>query len=134
MNTSRCLYTYARLNFNKPPDDLSATLEHIVPYALGGSDGFSIPYCAKKANNDFGRDIDAPFFALPILNFKRHALGLKSYAGTVPEMRAKCDCVELGTVCDGVLPHGPRPIPISGTALPEALLLDKSPLRVASIG
>lgn len=109
MSTSRCIYTYAQLNSNKPPDDLSATLEHIVPYALGGSDGFSIPYCGKKANNDFGRDIDAPFIALPIVGFKRHALGLKSYAGIVPEIRAKGDCVELGTACDVVFPYEAPP-------------------------
>lgn len=105
----RCLYTYAQLNSNTPPDDLSATLEHIVPYALGGSDGFSIPYCSKKANNDFGRDIDAPFIALPIVGFKRHMLGLKSYAGIVPEIRAKGDCVELGTPCDVVFPYQASP-------------------------
>lgn len=57
----RCLYTYVELNENVPPNDWTASLEHIVPYALGGCDSFSIRYCSKKANNDFGRDIDAPF-------------------------------------------------------------------------
>lgn len=50
----RCLYTYVDLNQNDPPDDRTATLEHIVPYAIGGSGEFLIKYCSKKANNDFG--------------------------------------------------------------------------------
>jgi len=56
----RCLYTYSELNKNCPPNESTASREHIVPYAIGGSDHFAIDYCSKKANNDFGRDIDAP--------------------------------------------------------------------------
>lgn len=101
----RCLYTYVELNQNEPPDDRTATLEHIVPFALGGTDAFTIRYCSKKANNDFGRDIDAPFIALPITGFKRHSLGLKSYSGTVPDIVFKGDCPELQKSCNIVFPY-----------------------------
>jgi hypothetical protein len=102
----KCLYTYVKLNQNSPADDCTATLEHIVPYALGGSASFGIRYCSKKANNDYGRDIDAPFIALPMIGFKRHDLGLKSYSGTVPDMVFKGECTDLQTKCDIIFPYG----------------------------
>lgn len=101
-----CLYTYVELNENVPQDDRTASLEHIVPYALGGCDSFGIRYCSKMANNNFGRDIDAPFIALPITGFKRHQLGLKSYSGTVPDIVFKGDCPELQKDCHIVFPYG----------------------------
>lgn len=102
----RCLYTYLPLNSDTPPNDQTATFEHIVPYALGGCDSFGIPYCSKKANNDFGRDIDAPFISLPIVGFKRHQLGLRSYSGVVPDIVFKGDCPELRRTCNVVFPYG----------------------------
>lgn len=101
----QCLYTYTELNENVPPDDRGASLEHIVPYALGGCDSFGIRYCSKKANNDFGRDIDAPFIALPITGFKRHQLGLKGYSGTVPDIVFKGNCPELQKDCNIVFSY-----------------------------
>jgi hypothetical protein len=101
----RCLYTYVELNHNPQADDKTASLEHIIPYALGGCDLFSIPYCSKKANNDFGRDIDAPFIALPVTGLKRHALGLKSYARIVPDIVFKGDCPELQRSCNIIFPY-----------------------------
>lgn len=100
----RCLYSYVQLNENDPPDDATSSLEHIVAHALGGCRDFSIPYCSKKANNDFGRDIDAPFLALPVVGFKRHELGLKSYSGSVPDIVFNGECVELGKKCRIVFP------------------------------
>lgn len=105
----RCLYTYVELNRHEPPDDATASLEHIVPYALGGSDAFAIPYCSKKANNDFGASIDAPFLSLPIVGLKRHEFGLKSYSGKIPDFRFRGDCVELSCPCDVVFPYGDPP-------------------------
>jgi hypothetical protein len=101
----RCLYTYVELNHNAPEDDRTASLEHIIPYALGGCDAFAITYCSKKANNDYGRDIDAPFIALPVTGFKRHSLGLKSYSRTVPDIIFKGDCPELNKKCNVVFPY-----------------------------
>jgi hypothetical protein len=102
---AKCLYTYVDLNEHVPADDRTATREHIVPYALGGSDAFAIRYCSKKANNDLGRDIDAPFIALPLVGFKRHSLGLKSYSGTVPDIVFKGECEELKRTCSIIFPY-----------------------------
>jgi hypothetical protein len=101
----RCLYTYVPLNENDPPDAQTATPEHIVPYALGGCDPFTIRYCSKKANNDFGSDIDAPFIALPLVGFKRHTVGIKSYSGIVPDIVFRGQCVELQKPCNIVFPY-----------------------------
>ncbi|NKC11718.1 MAG: hypothetical protein GKR94_05795 [Gammaproteobacteria bacterium] len=100
---SRCLYTYADLGQGK------STVEHIVPYALGGSDAFVIRYCSKQANNDFGRDIDAPFMALPLVGFSRYSLGLKGRSGQVPDIVFNGECVELETPCKVVFPFRGEP-------------------------
>lgn len=102
----RCLYSYVELNDDVPANDRTASLEHIVPYSLGGCDSFGIRYCSKKANNELGRDIDAPFIALPITGFKRHQRGLKSYSGTVPDIVFKGNCPELEKDCKIVFPYG----------------------------
>lgn len=105
----RCLYTYVELNRDVPANDRTASFEHIVPYALGGSDDFGISYCSKRANNDLGRDIDAPFIALPLVGFKRHELGLKGYSGKVPDLVFKGTCREMGRDCNIVFPYEGEP-------------------------
>ena len=102
----RCLYTYCALNKNSPPDEHTASREHIVPYAIGGSDLLAIDYCSKKANNDFGRDIDAPFIELPLIGFKRHLLGIKGYSGIVPDIVFQGKCTEINRECKIVFPFG----------------------------
>jgi hypothetical protein len=111
---NRCLYTYVELNGDVPANDRTASFEHIVPYALGGSDAFGISYCSKRANNDFGRDIDAPFIALPLVGFVRHQLGLKGNSGKVPDLVFKGACPELGRECDIVFPYEGEPYPDFG--------------------
>jgi hypothetical protein len=81
MNIKRCLYTYRTLNQNTPPDDNTESKEHIIPYALGGSNAFVTYDCSKIANSDFGRNIDAPFIAIPLVGMKRHEFGLKGQSG-----------------------------------------------------
>jgi 5-methylcytosine-specific restriction endonuclease McrA len=40
-----------------------SSIEHIVPYGLGGSDSLTITTC-ERSNNDLGSDVDAPFYGL----------------------------------------------------------------------
>lgn len=105
----RCVYTWVPLNNNSPPDDNTSTLEHIIPYALGGCNDFSIKYCSKKANNDYGSIIDAQFIALPVVGFKRHFFGLKGYSGEVPDIIFKGNCQEIGESCDIIFPYQGEP-------------------------
>jgi len=84
MKPAQCIYSYQPLNTNVPSDDFSASKEHIIPWALGGSDQFTTSDVAKRFNNDFGRDIDAPFINLMPFAVKRHQLGIEGYSGKVP--------------------------------------------------
>ncbi|MCG2778417.1 MAG: HNH endonuclease, partial [Desulfobacterales bacterium] len=105
----KCLYTYRVLNRNSPPDDNTESKEHIIPYALGGSNDFVTYDCSKRANNDFGRDIDAPFVALPIVGFKRHEFGIQGQSGNVPPIEMKATVVELNEEGTMVFPHEGKP-------------------------
>lgn len=102
-----CIYCYQQLNSNNPPDDMTSTREHVVPWALGGSNQFSTHEASKKYNNDFGRDIDAPFIDLLPLAIKRHQLGIEGYSGTIPPIRWKArsldndEPIEISIAPDG---------------------------------
>ena len=37
---SHCIYCRGLLNKNDPPDDMTQSKEHIIPWALGGSNEF----------------------------------------------------------------------------------------------
>lgn len=103
---NKCIYTYAPLNSNTPQDDLTETLEHIVPYALGGSNSFSLKNCSKKENNELGKRVDAPFLALLIVGMLRHKYGIQSYSKTVPDIRLPATCVELNKPCSVIFEYG----------------------------
>ena len=81
---TQCIYCRSELNDNDPQDDMTRSKEHIVPFALGGSDAFSTLDVSKKYNNDFGRDIDAKFINLVPISIKRHMLHLVGQSGKVP--------------------------------------------------
>ena len=81
---SRCIYCRSDLNKNDPPDDMTQSKEHIVPYAIGGSDAFTTMDVSKRYNNDFGRDIDAKFVNLLPVSIKRHMLQIAGQSGKIP--------------------------------------------------
>jgi hypothetical protein len=93
---ARCIYCLAELNNKEPADDMTGTVEHIVPLSLGGSRAFGTTDTSKKYNNDFGRDIDAPFMNLPFLAIKRHMFGLKGYSGNFTAIEWKIRSTENG--------------------------------------
>jgi hypothetical protein len=94
--TPWCIYCRAELNNNVPHNDMTASLEHIVSLALGGTNAFSTNDASRKYNNDLGRDIDAPFMNLPLLAMKRHMLGLKGHSGTFPQIEWKIRSTKNG--------------------------------------
>ncbi len=57
----KCIYREGDLNFNKPENDDTATAEHIIPWAIGGSNGLVTPDASQEANNDLGSEVDARF-------------------------------------------------------------------------
>ncbi len=81
---ARCIYSWLELNEDEPPNDATRSKEHIIPWAIGGSDGLATNDVSKKWNNDFGSKIDEPFAdALPIA-IKRHELRIKGQSGNIP--------------------------------------------------
>lgn len=80
---SKCIYREVTLNSNKPEDDDTASDEHIIPWAIGGSDGFIIRDASKVANNDLGSEVDARFVNMLPLAIMRHRLQLKSQNGNI---------------------------------------------------
>lgn len=82
---THCIYVPEReLNDDSPPNERTRSVEHIVPWALGGSNGCATNDVSTKANNDFGTEIDAPFSNLLPVAFHRHALKLKGQSGAIP--------------------------------------------------
>ena len=61
----KCIYCRAELNDSVPANEMTASQEHVLPFAVGGTAAFSTRDTSKKYNNDLGRDIDAPFMNRP---------------------------------------------------------------------
>ena len=61
------------------------SVEHIVPYGLGGSDGLTILTC-DRSNNDLGSTVDAPFMNSWLVQAKRFFMGLESNKGNAPTL------------------------------------------------
>lgn len=83
---NRCIYCRSEINHNEPPDDMTCSKEHIVQFALGGSNSFTTMDASTKYNSDLGRDIDSKFINLMPLAIKRHTLKLKGQSGTIPSI------------------------------------------------
>jgi hypothetical protein len=84
--TNRCIYTKKPLNDDVPANDLTRSVEHIIPYAIGGSDAFTTADVSKKSNNDLGSTVDADFTNLLPIAIKRHQLKIKSQGGKIPDI------------------------------------------------
>ena len=93
---TRCIYCRSELNRNHPPDDMTVSKEHVVPYALGGSDAFSTLDVSKKYNNQFGHDIDAKFINLLPLSIKRHILHIAGQSGKIPPITWRAQSLDNG--------------------------------------
>jgi HNH endonuclease len=64
---------------------VTTSLEHVIPYALGGSDELTITTCEEK-NNELGSEVDAPFIDFFPVRSKRFFLGLRSTGGKEPTL------------------------------------------------
>lgn len=74
--------TYCGLDYDK---DVKQTEEHIVPFALEGSNSFTIPVC-HSCNRNLGSEVDAPFLDFFPIRSKRFFLGLESTSGNEPSI------------------------------------------------
>ncbi|HTW68169.1 MAG TPA: hypothetical protein VME17_26320 [Bryobacteraceae bacterium] len=70
----RCPYTRQALSV------IDASVEHIVPAALGGGGDFAV-MAERKSNNDLGSSLDEPLISSPLIGLQRVDLGIKGYSG-----------------------------------------------------
>ncbi len=66
-------------------ESVAFTPEHVVPYAVGGSDAFTIRVC-KASNNRLGGSVDKPFAENFVVRSQRFFLGLSGTDGTPPTL------------------------------------------------
>jgi hypothetical protein len=93
-----CIYVPEReLNDDRPPNERTKSTEHIVPWALGGSNGCTTDDVSRKANNDLGTEIDAPLSNLLPMAFWRHTLKLEGQSRTIPPVVFDAVATKNGT-------------------------------------
>lgn len=68
------------------PHPKNPSLEHIVPWALGGSDGCATNDSCTVCNSDLGSTVDAACINEPMVAMLRQQLGIASYSGVVPDV------------------------------------------------
>jgi hypothetical protein len=66
-------------------ENIEFTDEHIVPYAIGGSNALTIRVC-RDSNNSLGGRIDKPFIEIFTVRADRFFLGLRGTDGTEPTL------------------------------------------------
>ncbi len=128
---TKCIYREITLNHNEPEDSDTATLEHIIPWAIGGSNGFATGDASKGANNNLGSKVDAKFADTLPIAIKRFKFQIKSQKGNVPSIVWKAVTpdgdkatftvnpdwsteVKIGTVVDRPAPGQAGPMTASG--------------------
>lgn len=67
--------------------DSERSVEHIVPYAIGGPDSFTLGVVSKKANSEVGRLVDAPFVSNWFIASKIFFLGIAGRNGKKPQLK-----------------------------------------------
>lgn len=75
---------------------MTRSKEHIVQYALGGSDGLTTRDASTKYNGDLGRGIDSYFINLLPLAIKRHMLKLAGQGGAIPPIKWRARSLDNG--------------------------------------
>jgi hypothetical protein len=66
-------------------ETVAFTDEHVVPYAIGGSNAFTIRVC-RPSNNALGGKVDKPFAETFVVQTKRFLLGLEGTHKTAPTL------------------------------------------------
>jgi hypothetical protein len=76
---------YCPYDNTEHPAEIKFNTEHVIPYALGGSDQFTISTC-EFSNSTFGRDIDAPFLRIFPVAYERFVRNIESASGNPPSL------------------------------------------------
>jgi HNH endonuclease len=85
---NRCIYCLNDL-IAGAEDGRQPSLEHIVQYAIGGSDGLATREVCNRCNSTLGDTVDSRFIHCHLIGFARLQHGLEGHGGTVPDVSLK---------------------------------------------
>lgn len=89
----RCIYTGKDLDPSDP--EMAASVEHIIPLSLGGSNQFTTSDVSRSANNLAGDKIDdAAAASFPYLML-RHRYGLQGNRKIVPSLKLRGEFIDI---------------------------------------
>ena len=94
---STCIYCQTTLDDTSAlGEDKKSSLEHIVPYSLGGSNGLATRNACKGCNSTLGVTVDAAFINQPVIGMLRHEFETYGYSGEVPDIVIPTRSVDTG--------------------------------------
>lgn len=79
-----CLQTLVPKEERESP--LNPSLEHFIPWSLGGSNGFATMDACTECNSTLGDSVDAATINQPLLAMIRQQFGISGYSGNVPDV------------------------------------------------
>lgn len=84
---TRCVYCLQTLVPKEERDSpLNPSLEHFIPWSLGGSNGFATMDACTECNSKLGDSVDAATINQPLLAMIRQQFGIMGYSGNVPDV------------------------------------------------
>lgn len=103
---NRCIYCTKPLIPREAKDDrLNPSLEHIIPYSLGGSDGFATRDACVGCNGTLGDTVDADCINQPYIVIHRQTHAIKGYSGSVPPLELPARSTAGNEPATMILPH-----------------------------
>ncbi|MDH7640254.1 HNH endonuclease [Sphingomonas oryzagri] len=104
---SRCIYCLKDI----VPRDvavglLNPSLEHIIPYSLGGSDDFATPDAHVGCNSSLGETVDSDCINQPYIVILRQKFGIPGRSGNVPDLVLSAVSANGNEPATMTIPHG----------------------------
>lgn len=86
LSMTLCIYCQEPLVPKGPtPHPKNSSLEHIVPLAMGGSDGCATKDACRDCNSVLGHTVDSGCINHPLVTTLRQQFGIASHSGNVPD-------------------------------------------------
>lgn len=103
----RCIYCMKGLiPREKVIGPLNPSFEHVIPYALGGSDELATKDCCVGCNGTLGRTVDSACINQPLILMTRHRFGIEGQSGTIPDLVLPAHSVDGNEPATMTMPHG----------------------------
>ena len=84
---ARCVYCLQTLVPKEERESpLNPSLEHFIPWSLGGSNSFATMDACNECNSTLGNSVDAATINQPLLAMIRQRFGITGYSGNVPDL------------------------------------------------